>query len=192
MNKSFGDSFKLSLNNIPKNVFLIFLAISGNFLAQTLGCKFQKLLNDNMLIKYFTAFIMIYFTTALSVDYSPLIAFIMSFAVFIGFVMLVRTHLPVTVLIILLLIIIYTINNYVSYYENIISKETDDTKKEEYKNIIKKLELAKLILEISTGVILILGYFAYLIAKHKEYSKDKEGFSFINFTFGKVKCKSMV
>jgi len=184
------ENFKLSLNNIPKNVFLVLLAIGGNFLAQTLSCKFQKALNENMLAKYLTAFIMIYFTTALSVDYSPLVAFIVAFAVFVGFIMLTRTHLSVTILIILLLIIIYTINNYISYYENVKSKETDENKKNEYSNTIKKLELAKLVLEISTGIILVLGYFAYLIAKYNEYSKEKEGFSFINFTFGKVKCKS--
>lgn len=143
-----------------------------------------------MLAKYLTAFIMIYFTTALSVDYSPLVAFSVAFAVFVGFIMLTRTHLLVTVLIILLLIVIYTINNYISYYENVKSKETDENKKNKYSNIIKKLEFVKLVLEISTGIILVSGYFAYLIAKYNEYSKEKEGFSFINFTFGKIKCKS--
>ena len=40
------------LESIIKGIFLLILAVAGNFVAETLGCKTQKLLSNNMLSKH--------------------------------------------------------------------------------------------------------------------------------------------
>ena len=37
--------------NLITGIFLLILAVSGNFIAETLGCKTQKLLSENMFAK---------------------------------------------------------------------------------------------------------------------------------------------
>ena len=46
--------------------FFYFLAISGNFLAETLGCQTQELLTNSVIAKQLMTFFIIYFT----IDYS--------------------------------------------------------------------------------------------------------------------------
>ena len=36
-----------------KGIFLLILAVVSNFIAETMGCKTQKLLNNNMIAKHF-------------------------------------------------------------------------------------------------------------------------------------------
>ena len=57
-------SYKLSnesLETILKATLLLVLSVSGNFLAETLGCQSQKLLG-NMFVKHILILFMIYFT----------------------------------------------------------------------------------------------------------------------------------
>ena len=48
--------------NLTTGLFLLFLALGGNFLAETLGCKTQKILSENMVVKQLFIIMMIYFT----------------------------------------------------------------------------------------------------------------------------------
>ena len=59
------DLLKESLGIID-GVFLLFLAISGNFIAETLGCQTQELLSNSVLAKQCMTFFIIFFT----IDYS--------------------------------------------------------------------------------------------------------------------------
>jgi hypothetical protein len=186
-----SSNWNIAYNNIPKSIFLIFLAISGNFLAQTLNCRFQKALTDNMVLKFITVFIMIYFTLSLTSDYSPGVALFVSLAVFIGFMMLVRTHLPITITIIFLLMVIFTLNNYINYYDNLMNNESNPTLVIKYTNLIQQFQKAKFIIEIVTGIILVIGYIIYMMDKYQEYKIEKSGFSFLNFTFGRIECRSI-
>ena len=57
-------NFKLSndsVETILKATLLLVLSVSGNFLAETLGCQSQKILN-NMFVKHLLILFMIYFT----------------------------------------------------------------------------------------------------------------------------------
>ena len=45
-----------------KSLFLLFLSIAGNFIAETLSCGSQKVLEENMIIKSMIIFFLIYFT----------------------------------------------------------------------------------------------------------------------------------
>lgn len=48
-------------DNTIKGLFLLILAVAGNFVAETLGCKTQKLLSENMLAKHFVIILILYF-----------------------------------------------------------------------------------------------------------------------------------
>ena len=52
---------KEDLTNLPKGLLLIFLAISGGYLLETLGCRFREIMTNNMYAKYLLVFFMIYF-----------------------------------------------------------------------------------------------------------------------------------
>ena len=64
---------KEDFSGIPKGLLLVFLGISGNFLAQTMGCRFQALMTNNMIVKFIFVFFIIYFTVnfTASVNSSP-------------------------------------------------------------------------------------------------------------------------
>ena len=53
-----------NINDIIKSIFLLLLAISGGYVAQTLGCKTQKLLTENMYVKHIVILLVIYFTSS--------------------------------------------------------------------------------------------------------------------------------
>ena len=53
------DLLKESLGIID-GLFLLFLAISGNFLAETLGCQTQELLTNSIIAKQIMTFFIIY------------------------------------------------------------------------------------------------------------------------------------
>jgi len=58
-------------NNIMNGVLLLILAISGNFIAETLGCKTQKLLTENMLAKHVVILFIIYFSLGFASESNP-------------------------------------------------------------------------------------------------------------------------
>ena len=45
-----------------KGIFLLILAIAGSFITETLGCKTQKMLINNMFAKHFVIILILYFT----------------------------------------------------------------------------------------------------------------------------------
>ena len=51
------------MNNSILGVFLLLLAVSGNFIAETLGCKVQKLLTNNMYAKNIIIILITYFSS---------------------------------------------------------------------------------------------------------------------------------
>ena len=58
-------------SSIIKGVFLLILAVSGNFVAETLGCKTQKLLGESMLAKHFIILLVVYFALGFTSDGNP-------------------------------------------------------------------------------------------------------------------------
>ena len=53
-----------NINDIIKSIFLMLLAISGGYVAQTLGCKTQNLLTNNLYVKHIVIIMLIYFTSS--------------------------------------------------------------------------------------------------------------------------------
>ena len=133
-----GDNISI---NIINGVFLIFLAICGNFLAQTLSCGFQRLLTNSMLAKQVTTFFMIYFTINYSSNVipSPTDNIKQAFIIYLLFVLFSKTHFKVTSIISLILVIIYISNNYKQYYL-VKQKDTGEEKYTKYISFIEQLD----------------------------------------------------
>ena len=50
-----------------KGIFLLFLAVSGNFIAEVLGCNIRKVLTEKMLVKHIIVIFSIYFSIGFTV-----------------------------------------------------------------------------------------------------------------------------
>ena len=171
----------LNFSSLIKGVYLLILAVMGNFLAETLGCKTQKLLSNNMFIKQLLIIVMIYF--AISFDSSsneiPSKRIGQSFLIWILFILFTKMNLPFTYVAFILLTVAYIVNDYINYYKS------EDPKKnaeliENYKNIFHNL--IKVIV-----VIIIAGSSIY---SFKQYNDHKSNFSLFKFVFGVLKCDS--
>ena len=57
----FGDFIGLT-----DGFFLLFLAVSGNFIAETLGCETQFLFSNNLIVKQIIVFLILFFTINLT------------------------------------------------------------------------------------------------------------------------------
>ena len=102
---------KQDVYNLPKGLLLVFLSMSGGFLAQTLGCRFQELMSTNMFVKYLFVFFIIFFTVnfTASSNTSPTKLVVLSVIVWLFFVLLSRNNIIFTLIILVLLIL--SLNN---------------------------------------------------------------------------------
>lgn len=177
---------------IIDGVFLLFLAISGNFLAETLGCQTQELLTNSILAKQIMIFFIIYFT----MDFSnknieePGIKFIKAGLVYLFFLLFTKMNLKPTVLVFILLFGSYVSNSYEKYYESIF-KQHDRSSKEEKNTHSEKIASMIQIQQILMCIVVVTilaGFFMYYREKKIEYKKT---FDLQKFMFGVVKCKGM-
>ena len=74
--------------------------MSGNFVAETLGCKVRKLLSDNLYIKNFIIILMLYFIVIFTVEKNrhPIENMKLSIFLWIVFLLFNKTKLEFTVI----------------------------------------------------------------------------------------------
>jgi hypothetical protein len=175
----------VELQNIldkSNGIFLLILALSANFVAETMGCRIQYLLTNNRWLKYLIVYLTIYFSIHITnkENENPFVLLGASAVVWVVFVLFTRmTPLP-TLFVFLTLLLIYIINNYINYRNDHqkLKKQTKD-----------KLENTQMVLLVFVVVVMIIGNTSYLIKKMREYGKS---FSLISFIFGVQKCRSLI
>ena len=169
-------------DNIMNGVLLLILAISGNFIAETLGCRAQKLLTENMLAKHVVILFIIYFSLVLASknNPNPLILLRNSVSIWVLFILFTKMSLHFNIFVFSLVVLYHFINTYINYYT------TKDKKK--YKKQIENFN--KLLSNLKYIIIgsLIVGFIIYFNKQKKDYSKSWSSFKFI---FGANKCKSL-
>ena len=185
INKNQQSSLKISTEtiNLITGIFLLILAVSGNFIAETLGCKSQKLLSENMYVKNMIIILIIYFSLGLTNEDNSIAPHEMmktSLSIWIFFLIFNKMSLPFTITSFLLISIILIIKNYKDYYEAKDKKKNRD-KIIQLKNIASKIFILNLL-------VIIVGFILYF---RKQYSEHSSDFSFISFIFGKAQCQSM-
>jgi hypothetical protein len=178
-NKSlFGSQVSETLEMSIKGIFLLILTVASNFNAETLGCRMQKILTENMFVKHLLNLILVYFAINLTSqsDVNPNIVLYRSIYVWIGFLLFIRLPVYLTTVIFILLIISYALCNYIDYYK----KRNEETSK-------KLIDIRTKIFNI-IPVIIIVGIIYYCYEKYQEYGDE---FDTLTFIFGKTTCKSI-
>ena len=174
-------------NEIPYEAFFgIYLLVASNFLAELFGCKLRYYLNQSMLIKHITGFIIFSLLVVLiniKIQNNNDIIKALGYSTFfyIMFILSTKTHIYITLFIIFLFMIMYIITFKIKDLEK---------KKELNNNIIKKLKLANMIILISTIIIIIMGAINYLFLKMKEQKQKNIKFSYSKFILGNQKCRN--
>ena len=166
------------LSTIQKGMFWIWLAVSGNFVSETLGCKTQKFLKGNMFAKQILTFAILYFVTGFTdnSDKHPIEHMKLSAIAWVIFLLFTKMHFTPTIIAFVLLCISYVINDYSSYYEKI----GDLEKSKKYKDISETIIKCNMVL-------IVVSFVVYLFAKYKEYKG--EFILFPTFILGNPNCK---
>ena len=172
-----------TLKTTIRGIFLLILAVSGNFIAETLGCKSQKLLSENMYVKHIILIFILFF----SIDFvksdsrmHPKYILSMTAFVYILFIMFSRMNIHFTLFIFLLLMALYTNQTFINYY----TKLTDDVSKKKAERLINIQNKCY----IFVIILLIIGFIDYFM---KQYKDHKKNWSTLKFIFGKPSCDSM-
>lgn len=180
-----------------KSIFLLILAVSGNFVGETLGCKEQMYMSNNMYVKHGILLIMIYFTlhfTASRVPH-PLEAAKKTVMIWIMFIFFTKMSVGFTLTGLIFLIVFYVISNFIDYdeqeYNDEMHVKSSNNEKEKLTKTYnsKKYNYQKAqswILFILIGVILV-GFVTYTLKKREEY---KDQFDITTFLLGVTQCKS--
>jgi len=167
--------------NSIHGVFFIILLLCGNFVAQLLGCKTQKMLRENMYAKYIIAFIILFFSINLMKEnesINPLETFQLSIYIFIMFIMFSRMNLNFTILVFSLLLLIYIVSITIKYLE---------TTNPEHERLTDLYQIRNNLYNVVFSLI-IIGFTLYFLKQRKDHKKN---WSTLNFIFGKRVCDSM-
>lgn len=161
----------------PKSVFVLYLIVSGNFLANLFGCRTQKALTNTMWLKHILGFMTMYFFVVLADSSSPFTdspQMQLLFTLFCYTLFLISTRMDYKwwIAFILTLVAYYILQVYKDHTQ---TKEQD---KEKYKTIQKYLTYV-------AGIILVVGFLVYLGKKKLEY---KDQFNWTTFLIGKPSC----
>ena len=181
--KSFSTNPSYIKLDIIVGIFLLILAISGNFLSETMGCQIQKLLSNNMFAKNIIIVMVIYFSLGFASDESnphPLYVMKQTILIWLFFLLFNKMDVYYTIAVTFLLFAILICKDYKSYYNSQTGKEYKD------KTIFLENLSNKLI--IVTMLLTIIGFFIYFRKQRSDYSGS---FSYAKFILGTPKCANL-
>ena len=175
---------------IIDGLFLLLLAVSGNFIAETFGCQTQELLSESIMAKQIMTFFIIFFTISYSNSdtENPTTKLIKSSIVYIFFLLFTKMNIFPTVVVLFLLMGLYISNNYKKFFISTFNKKKSNKNLVSHQDKIKNITKIQKILIIGVTIVISMGFFNYYKEKQIEY---KNSFEFRKFIFGVVKCKKM-
>ena len=176
---------------IIDGLFLLLLAVSGNFIAETFGCQTQELLSESIMAKQIMTFFIIFFTISYSNSdtENPTTKLIKSSIVYIFFLLFTKMNIFPTVVVLFLLMGLYISNNYKKFFISTFNKKNKSNKNlVSHQDKIKNITKIQKILIIGVTIVISMGFFNYYKEKQIEY---KNSFEFRKFIFGVIKCKKM-
>ena len=159
-----------------KGALLVFLAMSGNFLAELLGCKTQKLLAENMWAKHIILIFSIYFAVGFTTNLNPVTNMRDTLVIWLIFLLFTKLSVAFTGIIFICLAGLYITQNFLDYYkvQDSLSKKTLDL-------IVK----VKNMFTIGLIIILIIGFTLY---SRQQFLDHRDDFSAIKLLFGTISC----
>tara|TARA_Y100000748_G_C15324430_1_gene421415 strand:- start:19 stop:531 length:513 start_codon:yes stop_codon:yes gene_type:complete len=170
----------MDIDDEIKGLFLLVLAITGNFIGETLGCKTQKLLTNNMILKQVFIVFMIFFALSFtsSDTVKPTIHIKKAIIVWTFYILFTKMNLNFTILAFLLLLAIYILGEYKTYYKSTNNKE-----------MMNKMEHYKQLLTKGVIILVVLGFVLYFMKQYQDHKKD---FSMLKYLFGVKNCQSLM
>jgi hypothetical protein len=177
--------------NLLKSVLLLTLAVSGNFVGNTLGCKSQYHMTNNMYVKHVLLLFIIYFTLNFSSDNSqnPTELFKNAFIIWICYLLFTKQNITFTAISIGLIIATYILDSYVSYYDGIfVNPSIEQEEKLKSLEIKDKYVMYRDYTFNASIFTILLGFGLYFKEKYLEYAEE---FDILTFLFGKVECYSL-
>jgi hypothetical protein len=172
------------ISNAPYNsLFIIYLLISCNFLAQLFGCQLQNILRNYMYVKHIAGFFTMLFCIIL-VDstiqkenrYLEGLAYAVIF--YIWFWITTKTNLYITLNVIVLFLIIYLLQ----LYKNSLNNDQDNEFDKE------KISNLQIYIVIIAFIVSLIGFVMYYLNKKKEY---KGIWNNKDFLLGTIDCKDI-
>lgn len=154
-------------------VFVLYLIISSNFLAQLFPCRLQHLLNNSMIAKHFAGYMTLLFFVVLSSGDTQSTSKALLYSLWIYILFWISTRVAFEYLLVFLLL---TANLYIIHLYQ----------KESGGQISRRLEITQDIIRSFMMVVLAVGLVFYWMEKKLEYKKD---FSTMAFILGKPVCK---
>jgi len=159
-------------------LFIFYVTLGGNFVAQLFPCQVQKLFTENIYYKHFLAFFILFFAIILTSEKSEKITstiFSRTIMLYMLFIILTRMDKNFFLIFFVLLCIKFIIVNEMDYTQ-------DNVLKEKYDILNKGLNYAL----IFTGIV---GFILYYGEKRYEYGKR---FNFSTFLLGKPVCREFI
>ncbi len=177
--------------NLLKSVLLLALAVSGNFVGNTLGCSTQFNMTHNMYVKHILLIFMVFFSLNYTTteNENPSYQIFRAVMIWVCYLLFTKQNITFTILSAGILLLTYIVDTFSIYYE----KKSEDKNLGEI-NIKESKEISELLkgfrsYSFIAGILtIIMGFFIYFGEKNTEYGKDFNGLTFI---FGKTKCKGL-
>ena len=169
--------------NIVVGIFLLILAVSGNFVAETISCQSQKLLSTNMLAKNVVILMVIYFSLGFASSeklVNPITLAGNSVLIWVFFLLFNKMDIQYTIISIVGMFAILVMKDFADYY--------DATKNKENEHMVPALLKGMDYVFASVCLTVIVGFLLYFKKQYRDYYKT---FSFMTFIFGKTTCKSL-
>ena len=163
-----------------KGIVLLILAVAGNFVANTLGCRTQKLLNENMYAKHLVILLILYFAINFTNSNEPMhpkTTLKISLGVYVLFLLFTKMDIYFTMIVFGLIVITYINSTFINYY----TKVTPNSK-------IKRLKNIQMMMYTLMTCLVVIGSVLYYRKQYSEYYKI---WSIKKYLFGVNKCKSM-
>jgi len=198
--------------DLLKSVLLLGLAVSGNFVGETLGCKTQFHMSNNMIVKHVVLLCIIYFTLNFVSEQNedPTQLVMNALLIWGSFLVFTKQNINFTMVSAILIMATYVLDSYAQYYAGEMKKASAsaemEMEEEEGEEEMEEAEveamtdlgsLAKQHQQFVTWrnyafnaaiAVTAIGFLMYLQEKRIEYGSN---FNFITFLFGKVKCDSL-
>ncbi len=165
------------VKNGLNGIFLMMIAISGEYIGKMFPCGFQKLFEGNIYYKYILAFFILFVSIILSKeeltkDHNILFVFGISLLLYIWLICMTKMNVYFFISLLIVLFVLYA---YIQYYDY---HKLEEKEKKTY-NIVT------LTFFIFAIVITVVGFLLYYGEKKYEYKKM---FSWNTFFFDTVKC----
>jgi hypothetical protein len=166
---------------VGKSLFVFYLVVSSNFLANLFGCKVQQAFQDNMLLKHFLGFLTLYFFVTLADTSDTLPSdlghrFGIAIVIYLCFIISTRVNFRFWVPAIVLLGAVYVLE---LFKQDLKKKDDKNTRIEQFTRAQQGL------VGIST-ILMFVGVVVYIGEKKTEYGKQ---FNWGTFFFGRTTCK---